>query len=126
MPVRELGDFGRDFIIVMLAYWVVTTIYSLSIKRKIIIDIVTLAGLYTLRIVAGSVATGITLSFWLLAFSIFFFFALASVKRQAELVDIVAADSVLRARSIAPASIASGSVTRCGRTCRRRRRPRSR
>jgi 4-hydroxybenzoate polyprenyltransferase len=85
---------GRDFILLMLAYWVVTTIYSLSIKRKIIIDIVTLAGLYTLRIVAGGVATGITLSFWLLAFSIFIFFALASVKRQAELVDSVAANSL--------------------------------
>jgi len=85
---------GRDFILVMLAYSVVTTIYSLSIKRKIIIDIVTLAGLYTLRIVAGGVATGITLSFWLLAFSIFIFFSLASVKRQAELVDSVAANSL--------------------------------
>ena len=48
-----------------------------------------LAGLYTVRIVAGSVATGIPLSMWLLAFSIFFFLSLAAVKRQAELVDNV-------------------------------------
>ena len=85
---------GRHFILVMLAYWVATTIYSLYIKQKIIIDIVTLAGLYTLRIVAGGVATGIPLSVWLLAFAIFIFFALASVKRQAELVDSVAADAL--------------------------------
>jgi hypothetical protein len=41
-----------------------------------------------MRIVAGGVATGIEISVWLLAFSIFFFFALAAVKRQAELVDM--------------------------------------
>ena len=48
----------------------------------------TLAGLYTMRILAGGVATGIELSVWLFAFSIFFFFSLAAVKRQAELVDM--------------------------------------
>ena len=41
-----------------------------------------------MRIVAGGAATGITLSVWLLAFSIFFFFSLAAIKRQAELVDM--------------------------------------
>jgi 4-hydroxybenzoate polyprenyltransferase len=56
-----------------------------------VIDICTLAGLYTLRIVAGAVATGIPLSMWLLAFSTFFFFALAAMKRQAELVSGMAA-----------------------------------
>ena len=50
-----------------------------------------LAGLYTMRILAGGVATDIVLSVWLLAFSIFLFFSLASVKRQAELVDGIAA-----------------------------------
>jgi len=40
-----------------------------------------------MRVVAGGVATGIELSVWLLAFSIFFFFSLAAIKRQAELVD---------------------------------------
>ena len=52
-----------------------------------VIDICALAGLYTTRILAGGVATGTPLSVWLLAFSIFFFFALAAVKRQSELVD---------------------------------------
>ena len=46
-----------------------------------------LSGLYTLRVAAGGAATGIALSTWLLAFSIFFFFSLATIKRQAELVD---------------------------------------
>ena len=43
------------------------------------------AGLYAMRVLAGGVATGIELSVWLLAFSIFFFFSLAAIKRQAEL-----------------------------------------
>ena len=78
---------GWGFVLVAAGYLVATTAYSLWLKRRIVADIATLAGLYTLRIVAGGVAAGITLSVWLLALSIFLFFALAAVKRQAELVD---------------------------------------
>jgi len=79
---------GLPFVTLMGCYFVLTTAYSLHLKRQIVIDICVLAGLYTLRILAGGVATGITLSVWLFAFAIFFFFALAAVKRQAELVDL--------------------------------------
>jgi 4-hydroxybenzoate polyprenyltransferase/phosphoglycolate phosphatase-like HAD superfamily hydrolase len=82
---------GPGFLGVMLGYVVVTSAYSLSLKRRLVIDICVLAGLYTLRIFAGGAATGIPLSVWLLAFSIFLFFSLAAVKRQAELVDGAAA-----------------------------------
>lgn len=78
---------GWQFFVVMLGYYILTTAYSLNLKRRMVIDICVLAGLYTARIVAGGAATGIELSVWLLAFSIFFFFSLAAVKRQAELVD---------------------------------------
>ncbi len=44
-----------------------------------------LAGLYTLRVIAGSVAINLDPSFWLIAFSAFLFFSLAIVKRQSEL-----------------------------------------
>ena len=74
-----------QFVGVMLFYYVVTTTYSFYLKRALIVDICTLAGLYTLRIIAGGSATGIPLSVWLLAFSMFFFLSLASMKRQAEL-----------------------------------------
>lgn len=77
------------FLLTVAAYYVLTTAYSLSFKRHVIIDIFVLAGLYTMRILAGGVATGIQLSVWLFAFAIFFFFSLAAVKRQAELVDMV-------------------------------------
>ena len=79
---------GWTFLLTLAAYYVLTTAYSLWLKRKIIIDICILAGLYTMRILAGGVATGVELSVWLFAFSIFFFFSLAAVKRQAELVDM--------------------------------------
>lgn len=78
---------GPDFLIVMAVYYVTTTAYSLYLKRQLIIDVCTLAVLYAIRIIAGGAATGIPLSVWLLAFSVFFFFSLAAVKRQAELVD---------------------------------------
>lgn len=78
---------GWQFVLVMLAYYALSTAYSVYLKRLIVLDICVLAGLYTLRILAGGVATNIQLSMWLLGFSIFFFFSLAAIKRQAELVE---------------------------------------
>lgn len=79
---------GWQFFLILAGYFILTTAYSLNLKRRVIFDVCVLAGLYTIRIVAGGAATGIPLSMWLLAFSIFFFFSLAAVKRQAELVDL--------------------------------------
>lgn len=75
------------FLGTLLLYWLLTLAYSLVLKRRLVIDICALAGLYTLRVMAGGAATGLPLSPWLVAFSIFVFLALAAVKRQAELVD---------------------------------------
>jgi 4-hydroxybenzoate polyprenyltransferase len=69
----------------LAAYLVGTTAYSLAVKRMLLIDVLALAGLYTTRILAGAAATGTDVSFWLLAFSIFFFLSLALVKRYVEL-----------------------------------------
>jgi 4-hydroxybenzoate polyprenyltransferase/phosphoserine phosphatase len=80
---------GPGFVAVLLAYYLLTVAYSLTLKRQPLIDLAALATLYSLRVVAGAVACGIALSVWLVAFSIFLFFALAAVKRQAELVDLV-------------------------------------
>ncbi len=78
---------GPGFLLVMLGYFALTLGYSLHLKRRMVLDICVLAALYTVRIVAGGVATGLSLSVWLLAFSVFFFLSLAAVKRQAELMD---------------------------------------
>ena len=79
------------FALVLLAYLIATTAYSIAVKRMLLIDILMLAGLYTMRLIAGAAATGIEASFWLLAFSGFFFLSLALVKRYVELANTDAA-----------------------------------
>jgi 4-hydroxybenzoate polyprenyltransferase len=73
------------FFAVLLGYFVLTTAYSFYLKRKMLIDVVTLAMLYTVRIIAGAIAIGVHVSPWLLTFAIFIFLALALIKRYAEL-----------------------------------------
>lgn len=85
---------GWQALAMLAAYYAATTLYSFWLKRMVVIDICMLAVLYTMRILVGSLATGIPASVWLLAFSTFFFFGLASVKRQAELVDGIASGTV--------------------------------
>ncbi len=69
----------------LASYFVTTVAYSLVLKKIALIDVITLAGLYTVRIVAGASVTNVALSPWLGGFSIFFFLSLAIVKRYAEL-----------------------------------------
>ena len=88
------------FLGVLALYFVTTFSYSLYFKRKAILDVLLLAGLYTVRIVAGGVAVGVAVSPWLLAFSLFFFLSLAYVKRFTELRDLPL-ESSLRSRGYA-------------------------
>ncbi len=76
---------GAAFTAWLVVYLLLTCTYSFWLKRLALIDCLALAALYTLRIIAGAAAVVITLSFWLLAFSIFIFLSLAFVKRYAEL-----------------------------------------
>jgi 4-hydroxybenzoate polyprenyltransferase len=73
------------FFTCLLVYLVLTTAYTFGLKQLPLLDCILLAGLYTLRIIAGGVAVEIPVSFWLLAFSVFIFLSLAFVKRYAEL-----------------------------------------
>jgi len=70
---------------ILLLYLGSTTAYSCALKRIAILDVLALAGLYTLRVLAGAVATRVPVSPWFLAFSLFFFLSLAFVKRYSEL-----------------------------------------
>ena len=94
-PANGQGEFLEWLII----YVVSTTAYSLRLKRMALVDVIVLSGLYTVRILAGSAASGVPVSPWLAAFSIFFFLSLAFVKRFAEL-------EGLRVRSEAAGAIA--------------------
>ena len=74
-----------EFLHWLLLYLVLTVSYSLYLKRVASLDVILLAGLYTLRILAGGAATQSAISPWMAAFSIFFFLSLAMVKRFSEL-----------------------------------------
>ncbi len=80
------GRVSQPFLEVAISYFGLTLAYSLYFKRIVLLDVIILAGLYSLRILAGAAATGIRPSHWLLGFSMFFFFSLALVKRYGELV----------------------------------------
>lgn len=69
----------------VLTYFALTLAYSLEIRKIAVLDVIFLASLYTIRILAGSAAVQIWPSHWLLAFSTFVFFSLALVKRYGEL-----------------------------------------
>lgn len=87
-----IGSMISGAFVAVLAVYVVTTLaYSFYLKTKPMADVVTLAGLYCLRVVAGGVAAGITLSFWLLLFALLGFYSLANMKRVIELRALVLA-----------------------------------
>ncbi len=73
------------FILALGTYLVLALAYLFFLKRKLLVDVLGLAALHTLRILAGNAAAAIPISSWLLAFSMFLFLSLALVKRYAEL-----------------------------------------
>lgn len=74
-----------EFLLIIVLYLAITTAYSFSVKRVPILDVLVLACLYVLRIYAGSTATGIETSQWLLGVSFLLFFGMAAAKRFIEL-----------------------------------------
>jgi len=92
IPALLFGAFGLalwllplQFTSVLAAYYVLTLVYSLWLKRVVMLDVVILAILYTARVVAGSVAMTLVATFWILAFCMFIFLSLALIKRYTEL-----------------------------------------
>ncbi|MEX0964539.1 MAG: UbiA family prenyltransferase [Pseudohongiellaceae bacterium] len=76
------------FIAVLFGYWLLTTLYSLLLKSLFLVDVLTLACLYTWRIIAGSAAIAVVTTYYLLAFSFFLFLGLAMVKRYTEFLNL--------------------------------------
>jgi len=74
-----------EFMLILAVYYLCTGMYSFVLKKIELVDVITLATLYTLRIIAGAAAVSVIPSFWLLAFSMFLFMSLAIVKRYTEL-----------------------------------------
>jgi 4-hydroxybenzoate polyprenyltransferase len=76
---------GPAFLGVVALYMALSLAYSLRLKRLRWIDIATLAGLYTLRVVAGGIAAGAEATGSLLVFVYPVFLTLGAVKRLTEL-----------------------------------------
>lgn len=76
------------FFFILIGYLTLTLAYTVRLKTYMLIDVLVLAGLYTIRVIAGGEGINVTPSFWLLAFSIFIFYSLALVKRCSELFTI--------------------------------------
>jgi 4-hydroxybenzoate polyprenyltransferase len=86
------------FLEILALYYLLNLAYSSYLKRVVLLDVIVLAGLYTLRIMAGSASVIVWPSTWLLAFSIFLFLSLALVKRYAELVTMGTETGVVHVR----------------------------
>ena len=82
----------------LTVYLLVTMLYTLDLKRRLLLDVISLAGLYTIRIMAGGAAVGVVVSRWLLAFSMFIFMSLAFAKRYIEATRTPASSDKLEGR----------------------------
>jgi len=97
-PLLTLGGFAvalslpRPFMFALLLYAATTLAYSFALKRLVVIDVLVLASLYTLRIVAGAVAIPVEASAWFLSFAVCLFLSLALVKRYEEVRRVAASD----------------------------------
>lgn len=72
------------FLLYVLLYFAITVMYSFSLKKRLLLDVIALAFLYVLRIKMGGVATGIEISNWVYGFMSFFFLGLALMKRSSD------------------------------------------
>jgi 4-hydroxybenzoate polyprenyltransferase len=77
---------GRDFGVVASAYVLLLVLYSGPLKHVVIIDVLTIAIGFVLRVVAGAVAIEVPISQWLLICTILLALFLALSKRRHEIV----------------------------------------
>ena len=96
---------GRQFTYALGVYLLVTLAYSLDLKRRLLLDVITLAGLYTLRLIAGGLAAPVEVSPWLLAMSMFLFLSLAFAKRYSELLQQDTGAEQLKGRNYTPSDL---------------------
>jgi 4-hydroxybenzoate polyprenyltransferase len=80
----SLAALPARFLEPLAIYVVLTAAYSVHLKQIAVLDVLLLAGLYTLRVLAGIAAADVRFSAWLLAFSMFLFLSLAFLKRYTE------------------------------------------
>jgi 4-hydroxybenzoate polyprenyltransferase len=76
---------GRGFSICLAIYLVLNVLYSLVLKRLVILDVMTIALGFVLRVEAGALAIAVEVSSWLLLCTTFVALFLGFAKRRHEL-----------------------------------------
>ncbi len=76
---------SRSFALVGAMYLILIIIYSLLVKKIVILDIIFVALGYVLRAIAGAVAINVTISSWLLLCTLLLALLLVISKRRAEI-----------------------------------------
>lgn len=108
LSVAFASQLNHWFVGLLIVYFILTNLYSFRLKAIPVLDVAMLAGLYTLRVLAGAVAISLEPSFWLIAFSSFLFFSLAIVKRLSELLYLQKnTDEPVKARGYVAADVAT-------------------
>ena len=74
-----------NFLFLLIGYFVLSLLYTLFLKKIVILDVIILTILYNFRIFSGCDLAIISPSFWLVSFALFLFFSLALVKRYVDL-----------------------------------------
>ena len=82
-----LINLNKNFIFLILTYFIISNLYTFVFKKYIIIDLLILSILHILRIIGGGLIVDISISIWLISFSIFFFIFLAGIKRLIEIIN---------------------------------------
>ena len=85
---------GPTFALGALGYVVLSVSYSMVLKRLPLFDTLTIAALFTLRLVLGVELAEVPYSAWLLCFAAFFFFSLALAKRHGEVLQAASGSGV--------------------------------
>ena len=83
---------GRAFLAAALLYVALNLLYSFSLKRVVILDVIAISLGFVLRAVAGSVAISVAFSDWLLVCTLLLALFLALAKRRHELVTLDGTD----------------------------------
>jgi len=91
-----------EFLKVIAGYFAISLLYATYLKRMLLIDVITLALLFTYRVIAGGIAASVEVSFWLLAFSLFFFTGLAFAKRYGEIRSLAEPSGTSRSAETVP------------------------
>lgn len=84
-----------SFVLLTAVYLVTTAVYSAALKRVAVLDVMVLAGLYVVRVLAGGLAASIAVSSWLLAFTLFVSLSLAFLKRFIEVRAAINSDATV-------------------------------